>query len=306
LLPWSALLLAACSLVACGGETPSAPTATASAPLLWEVVGNGAHAYLFGTMHVSDPRVTKLHPDVEAAFASADAFYTEAGEATATAGARMTQAGSLPQDLSLRGILPPRTWQELDSYLKSRDFGDASALDRFRPWFVSLQLAQIDALPLLKHGQALDFALTARAKQDGKEIGAVETLDEQIAALSVGDMEEQVHMLDITLEKLRAEQASGITSVQKLLDLYVAGDPDAIWAFAMEEVDTSDPVQDRAWRALTTSRNRVMTARIHAKLKSSAGRTFMFAFGSLHFCGPDSVVEGLRALGYEVELIRAG
>jgi len=295
----SGLLLCVSFLLASCGQTPSAITA----PLLWKVSGNGAQAYLFGTMHVSDPRVTRLHPAVNAAFEGVDAFYTEAGESTPAAGAKMASAGMLPDGLSLRKLLPPATWAELDSYLQSRGFGRAEAHDGHRPWFVALNLAQIDAIPLLQGGQALDFLLTARAKASGKEIGAVETIEEQLAALTIGTLEDQIHILQITLTKLREEQANGVSSVQQLLELYIAGDPDALWNFAMAETDLEDPVQKRAWEAITLVRNRAMVARIDAKLQASEGRSYMFAFGSLHFAGPDSVVEGLRALGYEVTRI---
>ncbi|MCP4092825.1 MAG: TraB/GumN family protein [Planctomycetes bacterium] len=272
-------------------------------PLLWKVTGHGAEAYLFGTMHVADPRVTNLHPAADEAFMSSDAFYTEAGETTPSDAAKFATAGSLPEGMSLRKLLPPELWEELDSYLKSRDFLGAHIFDTYRPWFASLQLAQLDAMPLLEGGQALDFAMTARAKKDGKEIGAIEQIEEQIAALAIGDTADQIHMLRVTLEKLREEQAAGKSAVQRLLELYIAGAPDALWAYAMEETDLDDPVQAAAWQALLADRNVVMTSRIHEKLQAANGRQFMFAIGSLHYVGPDSVVAGLRELGYEVTRI---
>ena len=176
-------------------------------------------------------------------------------------------------------------------------------MDTYRPWYAAFVTAQIDALPLLKDGQALDYALTTSAKASGKEIGAIEIIEEQLAALAFGDLQEQIHLLDVTLEKLRQEQATGISSVQRLLELYITGDTDAIWDYAMDEVDLTDPIQVAAWDALTTARNRTMVSRIHEKLQANQGRSYMFAFGSLHFIGPDSVVTGLRALGYQVKRI---
>ena len=46
-----------------------------------------------------------------------------------------------------------------------------------------------------------------------------------------------------------------------------------------------------------------MISRIDAKLKAANGRQYMFAIGSLHYVGPDSVIAGLRELGYEVTRI---
>jgi hypothetical protein len=299
---WPLLVLvffSALSLPACNGGATAI-----TAPLLWKISGQGAEAYLFGTMHVADPRVTNLHPSMEAAFLSVDAFYTEAGESGPEDSAKMASAALLPEGMSLRKLLPPDLWQELDAYTRARGFGAAQDMERFRPWYAAFQLAQIDAIPLQEGGQALDFALTARAKAEGMEIGAIEKIEEQLAALTIGSLQDQIHMLDITLEKLREEHAAGLSSVEKLLELYVSGDADALWAFAMEETDLDDPVQQRAWNALTTVRNQTMVTRIDEMLQDSPGRKFMFAFGSLHFVGPDSVVEGLRARGYEVTRVQ--
>ena len=292
---WTLCALLICSAVwlpACSGGGSAI-----TAPLLWKVSGNGVEAYLFGTMHVADPRVTNLHPAMETAFQSVDAFYTEAGESGPEDSAKMASAAMLPEGMSLRKLLPTELWQDLDAYLQLIGFGQAADMDRYRPWFVGLQLAQIDAIPLQQGGLALDFALTARAKAAGKEIGAIEIIEEQLAALTIGDLQDQIHMLEITLEKLREEHAAGESSVEYMLELYIAGDTAGFWKFAMDDIDLTDPVQQRAWTALTTVRNRTMVARIHEKLQAAPERKFMFAFGSLHFVGPGSVVEGLRALG---------
>ena len=83
----------------------------------------------------------------------------------------------------------------------------------------------------------------------------------------------------------------------------IAGDTDALWAYAMQETDMNDPVQVRAWNALLAERNERMVSRIHDMLNNAGGRQFMFAVGSLHYVGPDSVVAGLQKMGYEVTRI---
>lgn len=297
---WSSMLALLLTWGLCLTSCGFSPECVIERPLLWEVRGHGTVAHLFGTMHVADPRVTQIHPSVEAIFEQADAFYTEAGESSPTDAAKMAQAGMLPEGVKLQQLLPAETWQELDDYLRERGFGGAEQHQGYRPWFVGLTLTQLDALPLLEGGMALDFAMTRRAKLMGKEIGAIETIEEQLQALSVGSTADQAHMLGITLQNLREHADAGVSSVETLLDLYVLGDAEDIWAFAMSEFDVADPVQAAAWHALTTERNLRMVERIDARLQAAGGRREMFAFGSLHFIGPDSVVEGLRQRGYEV------
>ena len=48
-------------------------------PALWKIEGKGLEkpSYLFGSIHLGDPRVTTLHPDAEKAFVASDHFYAE-------------------------------------------------------------------------------------------------------------------------------------------------------------------------------------------------------------------------------------
>ena len=65
--------------ISCSGGAP-APGVTGQNPLLWKVTSENTASYLFGTMHVADPRVTTLAPAVEAAFAASAAIFTELKE----------------------------------------------------------------------------------------------------------------------------------------------------------------------------------------------------------------------------------
>jgi len=113
-------------------------------------------------------------------------------------------------------------------------------------------------------------------------------------------MEEQVHMLSISLDKLIQEQAEGVTSISKLRSLYLAGDADALWDFAISETDLDDPIQNAWMNAILQERNLRMAQRIHARLEEHPGKATFFAFGTLHFVGPNSVGEHLKSLGYTV------
>ncbi len=268
---------------------------------LWLVQGHGAQAWLFGTMHVSDPRVTTLPIEVEKAFQQCDAVYTEI-EATPTMAAELSQAGHLEQGKSLADILPSNLYLRLNRYLTARGFPRGS-FDDFKPWMASLQLGQIDAIPFMRQGEALDVQLMNRARKEGKRYGAIETLSEQLETLTTGSESDQIHMLDVGLAKLEREQGAPVSGFQHMLELYLSGDGDALWAYAMAETDLSDPIQAKAWNALLLQRNQRMAMRIHQQLLAHPQQKALFAFGSLHFLGPESVVEKLKSLGYEVSRV---
>lgn len=297
---WILAFCLAISLSSCGGkEKVLASSANLDHPsFLWKVTKGDTQAWLFGTMHFTDPEVTHLGLEVHQALDAADAVFTEVEE-TPTSGARVSQAGTMPKGESLTSVVSPELLARLHGYLESRNL-PATSLDHLRPWMVGLQIGQLDAIPYMSHGVKLDVQLMHRAKQDGKEFGAIETIDEQLRALSFGSMEEQVHMLSISLDKLIQEQAEELTSVAKLRKLYLAGDGEALWAFAMSETDLDDPIQNAWLNAILQERNTRMAQRIHARLLEHPDKATVFAFGTLHFVGPNSVGEHLKSLGYSV------
>ena len=283
------------------GDTPALLESSAELDhpsFLWEVTKDDTQAWLFGTMHFTDPEVTNLGPEVHAALDAADAVFTEVEE-TPTSGAKVSQAGSLPPGESLASIVSQELLARLHGYLESRGL-PATSLDGLRPWMVSLQIGQLDAIPFMSNGVKLDVQIMHRAKQDGKEFGAIETIDEQLRALAFGSTEEQVHLLSISLDNLIEQQAEGVNNVAQLRDLYLSGDGDMLWDFAMSETDLDDPIQNAWLNSILQERNTRMAQRIHARLQEHPNKSAFFAFGTLHFVGPNSVGEHLKSLGYTV------
>ncbi|MGB0952870.1 MAG: TraB/GumN family protein [Planctomycetota bacterium] len=265
---------------------------------LWRVEKGDVEAWLFGTMHFTDARVKTLSLEVEDALARADAIFTEIEE-TPALGAKMAQLSRLPAGDTLENHISKELHNKLVSYLKLRGL-PGTMVDQFRPWMANLQISQIDAIPFTSQGAKLDVELMHRAQREGLEFGTIETVEEQIASLTAGTEADHAHMLNVTLDKLLEEIGAEKSSIERLLDLYLAGDEVALWDYALSETDLNDPVQAAWMKSLLTDRNLRMASRVHARLKNKPGSKTFFAFGALHFIGPESVGEHLRSLGYSV------
>ncbi|MDA1259064.1 MAG: TraB/GumN family protein [Planctomycetota bacterium] len=298
----SPLLAAGILLFAGCGAATSPSTAAAGGALLWRVEGPGGNGWLLGTMHVSEPRAVILVPAAEAAFSTAGALYTEIDGGLAAA-AFVQQAGTLPPTQPLKDLLPPILHRRLAGHLQSRQLR-INEFERFRPWLATLMLGQLDAIELLRHGPPLDEVLRTRARDAGKTLGAVETVQEQIAALSCGTEEQQIHLLDLALTQLEADHAAGRNRLMELFAAWSRGDEAALVRLQSEEVDLEDEAQRLWWEALFTQRNRNMAERVDRILRAPDAQEPMFAFGAMHFVGTDSVVERLRALGWRVERVK--
>jgi uncharacterized protein YbaP (TraB family) len=214
---------------------PKKAEGAARRPLLWMVEGS-PRVFLYGTIHVPDPRVLQHLPVVQQALDQSTALYTELrmdmqGQMEMQQVA-MTR-GMLPMDKSLTALLGAETHAKVLPHLPSQL--PPMIVDRLKPWIVNSMLLQ---KLLAKHtaktrarlaaeagestgaaaGEApapseepsndpLDKVLFTTAQAAGKEVGAMETVAVQFDAFDVLSLESQVKMIHETLKELEKLEA---------------------------------------------------------------------------------------------------
>jgi uncharacterized protein YbaP (TraB family) len=311
----------ACALVAAFLQEPAVRPAApppvadnkAPVPFLWRVDGAGAPAYLFGTIHVPDPRVLTLAPPVKEAFARAGAVYTEIPLDLGTEVALGEQL-LLGSHTRLRDIIGEPLFQRLTGVVSQSLAAKlppegvsllVGMLDRLKPWAAMAQVALIDYLPDLAAGrQALDAALYADARAAKKTVGGIESLVEQVAAFEAFTLPEQTELLRSALDDLERDRAKGITPADRLVTAYRAGNLDAL--SALLDDGTEDPVLARKFRdKLVVERNARMAKRIATIRRTRPTEVQFFAIGALHMAGNDGVPALLARDGFTVTRVVA-
>ena len=272
-----------------------------SAPLLWKVTSETNTSYLFGTMHVSDPRITTLAPAVEAAFAESDAIFTELKESQLELSMKVAEEGMLPKGTQLSDVIPDDMYRKINGLVESNKM-IMGVVDSSRPWMAGMYLQMIDAMPYMQ-GVALDMQLTNRARAEDKEVGGIETVDEQLAALAFGSEEDQIKLLGIAIDNMVEKADNEISDIELMLNYYLEGDIDGLWEFANAELLDASQLEKDAFDALLTVRNENMADRINKRIKANSESMTFYAFGALHFAGPQGVGELLKGMGYEVERV---
>ena len=296
--------LATSFVLSCSTETTKKSADLAPMPILWEIekesdLGAGESGYLFGTMHVSDPRVTTLHPAVKRAFDESDAIFTELKESPLEMMAITMQRGMLPRGTSLRDVIGEGTFNKLDDFLKSKKMR-VDDFAQMRPWMVGMQLQLLDAMPYMQ-GVALDLQLIQNAVKAKKETGGVETMNEQLAALAYGNEEEQITLFRLGLDKIiEKDNEDGPSEIEIMLEHYLSGDVEGLWNYAEESMKNATELEEAAFDALLANRNVNMAQRIDKRFKEHPNSKTFYAFGALHFAGPDSVGRKLEDMGYKV------
>lgn len=253
--------------------------------LLWRVEApDVAASYLFGTIHISDPRVTQLSPSVTAALEDSAHFVTEVMFDADTV-ARMSRAMYFHDGQSLSQRLPDALYARVVDLLARHQVG-AAAADRLKPWAAYTTLS----LPPDQRAPPLDLVLMGAAQAAGKTLSGLETLDEQIAVFEGLTEAEQIELLTLTAchyERFQAE-------VDEMIAYYSSEDLAGMMRMAARY---ESPLQARFMDLLLRQRNHRMVARLRGAL--GQGGLFV-AIGALHLPGNEGVLKLLRDAGFRI------
>jgi hypothetical protein len=260
--------------------------------ILYRVRGpHGATMYLAGSVHLLAADAATLPPELDTAFAHAKTLVLEANLDSLTARApELAARARLPAGQTLRGTLVPADVPKVDSLLRLYGL-TIDQLNGFKPWFVSLVLAQLAAQRA--HFQAnlgVDEQLNARAKAAGKPVVGLESADFQLGLFDTLSPADQESML----VKSEAPDAS-VHALLAIEAAWTAGDAAALDSIAVSDTSMSPTVL----ATLVTDRNRSWIPKLEAMLQGH--NDVLVVVGAAHLVGKDGVVALLRARGYTVE-----
>ncbi len=275
--------------------------------LFWRIDGAGtAPSYLFGTMHLSDPRLVEFPAPLRQALDGARVIAVEVAEIAAT-----DEAAMMSGFMKNIGLLLLGPKGVLDDYLSEAEMAALGAATEnyglplsvarsLQPWMVATFLAlPLCELHLQQNGHpALDSVVAAHAINAGAELVGLETIDEQIAAMNSLDFGYQIAYLRAGIELFDRVDDIHETMVQLYLDERVAmvvplsfhlvSDPAIRDGYA----DFQDKLVDR--------RNRLMFERALPHVHT--GGT-VIAVGALHLPGETGLIELFRKQGLTVTRI---
>ena len=282
-------------------STGSVPAQSQGPPFLWEISGTRT-SYLFGTVHLPDPRVAHLPASVNRAFEASQAVYTEIPLDPSSLVAQATRL-MLPGPRTLRDIVPAdllqRTEKALQQVLPSLTI---EPFLKLKVWAIApmvlimeKQLKNPGALPM-------DARLYQRAEQEGKTVGSLETIEEQVQIFDSLSEQEQVRMLKDTLDFLDEHKAQGIDVTDQLIDWYVRGDL-AEFGELMVGYAREDAFYEAFLDKVLYQRNYLMADRIEALLKENPNRSHFFAVGAGHYWGETGVQNLLAEKGFGIRRV---
>lgn len=268
---------------------------------LWKIEAEGSTVYLLGSIHVGKDDAAPLDPAVLSAFEKSSILAVELDmsdpQTLARAQVAMAKQGLYPPgDDGLSRRLSKEERETAEKALQKEGLS-LQALDRQRPWLASIVIT----LTLFRKAgflpeNGIDMRLLRDAKQARKKIVSLETVDEQLNALSSGSDELQKKMFLDLVKDLKAAQ----DQFAAMLKAWKSADPAALGEIIFKRAK-EDPSLEPWFEALFYRRNEKMAAEIRKLLKEK-GTTFV-CVGAGHLVGKKSVLEFLEKEGLKPQQV---
>lgn len=257
---------------------------------LWRIEKAGAApGHVFGTIHVDDPRVTKLPAPVAGALNESRSLTVELsldpGNVMALAGRMLLQDGR-----NLAGIAGAELYGKASALAGKLGLPEP-ALNMFKPWAVALMVM----MPQQNPENVLDFVLVRTATAQGKPVHELESVNEQVDVFEGMTEPDQVALLRYAVENY--ERMPRYTN--RLVDAYLARDLAGMWRISQEDTDRPETrrLNEVFVERVLYSRNQRMAERMEARLTEGGG---FIAVGALHLYGDRGVLAELQRRGYRL------
>jgi len=259
--------------------------------LLWRLSKDGRESWLFGTIHVGKLAWTAPGPAMRQALARSDVLALEIDPTDPQLAARLQQA---TRDAPTADAA---TRRRLQAQAAAACLSD-DALQGLHPMLQLMTLTLLQARQVdLEASFSQELMLATAARAAGLRIVALESVEQQIAALLPQDPLLMQRLLEQSLDQLERGRASVV--LRRLAEAWAAGDLDTLERYA-EWCECADSDAQRAWlRRLNDERNAHLAAGIDAL--HARGQKVFAAVGALHMTGAQALPRLLQQRGYTVQ-----
>ncbi|MCI0627339.1 MAG: TraB/GumN family protein [Acidobacteria bacterium] len=271
-----------------------APAKAPAKSCLWKVTSKENAIYLLGSVHILKADAYPLSKAIESAFTGSKKLVLEVSlDAMNSPSAQqlILTKSLLPEGKTLKEALSPETFRLVQQRAESLGL-PMTALQRMKPWFLSLSLTVMKMQQLgydAKFG--VDKHFFDRATKETKEVLSLETPDFQINLLDSLPAKTQEASLLQTLRELDQFESE----FDQIIRAWVLGNEKKLEESLLESFKEYPDVYEK----LINERNRNWLPKIEAFLKD--GNHVLIIVGAAHLVGRDGVIELLKQKGYAVE-----
>ncbi|MBW3567799.1 MAG: TraB/GumN family protein [Proteobacteria bacterium] len=264
-------------------------------PLLYRINDSDSTVWLLGSVHALRSSDYPLDEHIESAYRRADRVILEVDPAElepAYIAGLMTSLARY-ENGKLSDAFSTEEFEHLQEQLATLGV-DVHQLQPFEPWFVALQVFGLNlARNGFAHAEGVDSHYAARAAEDGKSTGGLETARAQFALFDNLPLETQKTFLSETV----ADSEDFRDEMTRLVENWRRGDTQALEQLIEDEFAHEPELRE----SMLDARNRNWVQPIIDFL-DEPGETLVIV-GALHLVGDEGVIELLREKGHEVERV---
>lgn len=264
---------------------------------MWKVSKGSDYLYIGGTVHLLPESAFPLPAEFDQAYAATDTLVLEAEmpEPTDTEmQMALLKAMSYQDGRSLSKVLSAEVYQQLADYFLPYGI-QLTQLDGYKPGFVMLQMLTLEMMKAQMAGEGVDSYFDKRAKDDGKTLVYLETLESQITLLAnMGEGYEDAFV------KMNLEQLSDFKNYfSATIAAWRAGDVTELNQLVVEPARELDP---ELYRTLFVERNNAWLPKIKQMFGNDSKELVLVGGG--HLVGNDSLLLLLEQAGYTVQQVK--
>lgn len=271
--------------------------------ILWKIEARDpaiAPSYLFGTMHLTDPRLA-LPQATHDLITNADVVSLELAEAVdrntlAMAMLKYAHYLAMPAGKTLWDVIPDAD-EHFIREAPNIPPGRLGTFDAYQPWVIAAMLSMplCETMRQAAGLRSLDEEIGQTAIARGIPVVGVEKVEEQLSVLAGMSMDDQVRFLVATA---RASPQIG-DYIETMVQLYLRRELGAVLPLSRRSDPSGEMLAVMAYveRELIDKRNHTMRDRA---LPLIDGGNAFIAVGALHLPGDKGLVELLRQSGYTV------
>jgi len=269
--------------------------------LLWRISGNNLAqpSYVFGTHHLFPLRFLETVSGLNAAFESTQQAVGELVMADMLAMAsEMQHLSRMPHDTTWQMLLSSEDFRFVDQQLTAFFGVGLQTFGMLRPFMINLTFVGAlyqQLFPETDPNQSMDAWFQQQAIERGIPVIGLESVQDQMNALSVGSLVQQAEDFVCALRNIdyASNQARELNRLYETADL--------IGLKGMLRAESPCAFSAEQEYALNNARN----ARWLEKLPGIMAETPSFiAVGALHLVGEVGILYGLAQLGFTVEAVK--
>jgi len=265
-----------------------------AATSVWKVHGKGNSLYIAGTLHLLKAEDFPLPAQFDLAYQNSEGLVLEADlEAFSQPGAQMelSKQATWQDGSDLSDHVRPETLERLRTSLETYGI-PIEMIMGYKPGAAATTVALLELQKLGISQAGVDAHYDRKARDDGREIEGLETLEQQMTFIAEMGMDNPDAFLNYSLDDLEGLEAV----MGQMTAAWRKGDMNELAILLTEEMRSMYP---EVYKNLLTDRNEAWLPKLLEMLEDPDVELVMVGAG--HLAGKGNVLELLEKAGMKVE-----